>query len=241
MWAVFVNTIAIIIGTTIGLIVKKGISKELSDVIVKALGLCVIIIGIQGAIQETNALIMIISIIFGITIGELIKLDSHVNSGIDILATKFSKKHDHETNKENNDTTSSNLAEVIVSSSLIMSVGAMAIVGSLDAGLSADYALLYTKSLLDFITGIMLGASMGIGVYGSAVFTFVSQGIIVLLSGIVAPYLSDALILELSCTGSVMIVAIGLNMVNLTKFKVLNFVPAFLIVPFAYKLIKLML
>lgn len=125
------------------------------------------------------------------------------------------------------------IANAFVTSCLIMNVGAMVIVGSLVAGLAEDYTMLYTKSLLDFVSGIMLSAAMGIGVMGSAVFTLIFQGGIVLLAQYIAPFCSPLLIEELSHTGSLLILAIGLNMIGLTKFKVLNYVPALLVIPFA--------
>ena len=122
-------------------------------------------------------------------------------------------------------------------SCLIMNVGAMVIVGSLQAGLSHDYAMLYTKSLLDLVSGVMMAAAMGVGVMGSAAFTLVFQGSIVLLAQVIAPFMSEALIHELSCTGSLMILAIGFNMIGLTKFKVINFIPALLVVPLAVAIV----
>ena len=115
-----------------------------------------------------------------------------------------------------------------------MNVGAMVIVGSLNAGLRADFAMLYTKSLLDFVSGIMFTATMGIGVMGSAAFTFFFQGGIVLLAEYVSPFLSDELIAEISSTGCLLILAIGLNMLNLTKIKVLDYLPALLVAPVLY-------
>ena len=112
-----------------------------------------------------------------------------------------------------------------------MNVGAMVIVGSLNAGLREDFAMLYTKSLLDFIAGIMMSAVMGVGVMGSAGFTLVFQGGIVLLANYIAPYLSDAVISELNSTGCLIILALGLNMVGITKLKVINYLPALAIVP----------
>ena len=102
-----------------------------------------------------------------------------------------------------------------------------------EKGLGAGFDLLYTKSVLDFVSGIMMTAAMGVGVFGSALFTLVFQGAVVLLAGVIAPFMSDALILELSCTGSLMILATGLNMIEVTTFKILNLVPALLVVPLA--------
>ncbi|HAR79841.1 MAG TPA: DUF554 domain-containing protein, partial [Succinivibrionaceae bacterium] len=105
------------------------------------------------------------------------------------------------------------------------------------AGLSENYTMLYTKSLLDFISGIMLGAIMGIGVLGSAAFTLIFQGAIVLCAQLIAPFMSDLLISELSVTGCALILAIGLNMLKITSLKVLNYIPALLIVPLAIKIV----
>lgn len=120
-----------------------------------------------------------------------------------------------------------------------MNVGAMVIVGSLNAGLRADFAMLYTKSLLDFIAGIMMAAVMGIGVMGSGIFTLFFQGGIVLLAQYIAPFLSDQLVTEVSCTGSLLILALGLNMLEVTKIKVLNYLPALAVVPVVVTLMSL--
>ena len=129
-------------------------------------------------------------------------------------------------------------------------MGAMTIVGSLDAGLRGNFSMLYTKSLLDLISGIPMAAAMGVGVMGSALFTLVFQGGIVLLAEYIAPYLSETLIKELVCTGSLMILAIGVstgslmilaigfNMLGVTKLKVLNYLPGLLVVPLALKLMQ---
>ena len=199
---------------------KKGISKRASDAIMKALGLCTIVIGIQGAVEEANILIMIISVVIGVCIGESLDADTRINRMAERLTSHFASKGE-----------GAKIANAFVTSCLVMNVGAMVIVGSLDAGLRADFAMLYTKSLLDFIAGIMMAAVMGVGVMLSAGFTLVFQGGIVLLAQYIAPFLSEQIINELSCTGCLLILAIGLNMIEVTKIKVLNYIPALLVVP----------
>lgn len=220
MFAVIVNTIAILIGAAIGLLLRRGISQALSQQMLKALGLCTIVLGIQGALATSNILIMIISIAAGVLLGEMGDLDGKVNRFTEALLQKHTGTGQ-----------ASQIAEAFISSCLIMNVGAMVIVGSLDAGLRANYTMLYTKSLLDFISGIMLAATMGVGVMGSAVFTLLFQGAIVLGAEFIAPLMSDLLIGELSASGCVIILAIGLNMVGLTRFKLINYLPALAIVP----------
>lgn len=220
MFAVIVNSVAIAVGVFIGLVVKRGVPKEISDSLMQGLGVCTLLIGIQGAVVEKNILIMIISIVIGIFFGEMIDLDEKINRAADKMVSKFSKKNSEQ-----------DIGHAFVTSCLIMNVGAMVIVGSLNAGLIEDFTMLYTKSLLDFIAGIMLTAVMGIGVLGSAVFTFLFQGAIVIFAETLAPILSDAIITELNTVGSLIIMTLGLNMIGITKLKVINYLPALLVAP----------
>ena len=228
MFAVIVNTFAIIAGCSIGLLLRKGIPETMSDALMKGLGLCTVVIGIQGAVREQDILMLILSVIGGIFIGEAIDLDGKVNRGAERFLTKFRQTGN-----------ASRIVEAFVTSCLIMNVGAMVIVGSLNAGLSHDYAMLYTKSLLDFISGIMMGATLGIGVMGSAGFTLIFQGAIVLLAAYLAPFFTDALIAAINTTGCLMILAIGLNMLEMTKLRVINYLPSLLLVPVLLLLMKL--
>ena len=229
MFAVIVNTITILIGASVGLLLRKGLPESVSDAMMKGLGLCTVFIGIQGMIEEEYILVLILSTIVGIVIGELLDVDGHINRAAERLTSRFSGKGKGEGAK---------IAQAFVTSCLIMNVGAMTIVGSLDAGLRGNFSMLYTKSLLDLISGIPMAAAMGVGVMGSALFTLVFQGGIVLLAEYIAPYLSETLIKELVCTGSLMILAIGFNMLGITKLKVLNYLPGLLVVPLALKLMQ---
>ncbi len=221
MFAVWVNVAAIVLGTLVGLLLRRGISEALSDTLMKGLGLCTIVIGMKGTLAEENMLVLTVCIVTGIAIGETLDWDGHVNRFTERVAARFAGGEGEAVR----------IARAFITSCLIMNVGAMVIVGSLQAGLSHDYTMLYTKSLLDLVSGVMMAAAMGVGVMGSAAFTLVFQGSIVLLAQVIAPFMSDALIRELSCTGSLMILAIGFNMIGLTKFKVINFIPALLVVP----------
>lgn len=194
----------------------------------QALGICTVVIGAQGAVAEPNILIMIVSAVIGVFIGEWLDLDGRINRFTERLTSRFAGEGE-----------GARIANAFITSCLIMNVGAMVIVGSLNAGLRADFAMLYTKSLLDFIAGIMMAAVMGIGVMGSGLFTLFFQGGIVLLAQYIAPFLSDQLVTEVSCTGSLLILALGLNMLEVTKIKVLNYLPALAVVPVVVTLISL--
>lgn len=216
MTGVLVNVAAVIAGSLIGIFLKKGIPQRFSDSIMKAVALCVIYIGIDGCMQGNKTLVTIISMALGALIGELLKLDDGIN--------KLGKKLEDRVSK--NSSGEGNIARGFVTASLLFCVGAMSIVGSLESGINGNHQIIFSKSLLDFISSIIFTASMGIGVMFSAVFVFVYQGAITLLAQFVGPYLSDVVIAEMTCTGSLLIIALGLNMLGVTKLKVMNYIPA---------------
>lgn len=212
-----VNTVAVLIGGSIGLLLKKGFPERIADTLMKGVGLCVLYIGIDGCLSGNHPLTTIISAAVGALLGEILDLDGKVSR----LGNWLEQKVNKGTQQEGN-----NLAKGFVSASLLFCVGAMTIVGSLNSGLLGDHHMLYTKSLLDFISSIIFAASFGVGVLFSAIFVFVYQGAIALLAGVIAPLLTDVVIAEMTCIGSVLIMGIGLNMLGITKLKMMNYVPA---------------
>lgn len=221
MLGVIVNTLTVLIGSTIGLLCKKGIPERLSDAIMKAIGLCTLVIGITGVLSGENTLVLIIAMVLGVLIGELLDLDGKVNGLVEKVAAKTAGAGK-----------AAQISQGFITACLLFCIGAMTIVGSLNAGLKGDQEMLFTKSLLDFISSIMLSATLGIGVLFSAAFVLVFQGGIVLLAGVLEPLLSTAAINELTCAGSLMILALGLNILGITKLKVINYLPALVLVPF---------
>lgn len=219
MLGTIVNTIAVIIGAGIGMFLKKGIPEKLADTMMKGLGLCTLFLGISGSLDGQNSLILIISIVAGALIGEGIDLDAKLNQLGQWLENKFKSK----------DGGKVSIAEGFVSASLLFCVGAMTIVGSLQSGLQGNHEMLFNKSMLDFVAAIIFASTMGIGVMVSAAFVFVYQGAITLLAQWVAPILSDVVIAEMNCVGSVIIIGLALNILGITKLKVMNYVPAIFI------------
>lgn len=219
MLGTIVNTIAVIIGAGIGMFLKKGIPQRLSDTMMKGLGLCTLFLGISGSLDGQNSLIPIISIVVGALIGEGIDLDEKLNQLGNWLENRFKSK----------DGSKISVAEGFVSASLLFCVGAMTIVGSLQSGLQGNHEMLFNKSMLDFVAAIIFASTMGVGVMLSAAFVFVYQGAITLLAQWVAPVLSDVVIAEMNCVGSVIIIGIALNLLGITKLKVMNYVPAIFI------------
>lgn len=211
-----VNAIAVIIGGLIGLCLKKGLPKRLSEAVMAGVALCTVYIGISGCLKGQNPLITVISIAVGAIVGTLLDLDGKLNSLGDKVEGKFNK----------NSGEKMSLAQGFVSASLLFCVGAMAIMGALQSGLTGDNQTLYTKSLLDFISSIVFASSMGVGVLLSAIVIIIYQGGIALLSGIVSPLLSDSAVAEMTCAGSILLIGLGLNLLGVTKIKIMNYIPA---------------
>jgi len=218
MLGTIVNAAAVAAGTLLGLLLKKGIPDRLQDIIMKGVALCVLLIGISGALKGQNTLIAILSMVIGAIIGELIDIDRRLNTLGQWIEKKFSKGGGEQT-----------VAKAFVTSSLLFCVGAMAIVGSLQSGLTGDHEMIYTKSMLDGISSIVFASSLGFGVIFSVAAIFLYQGSIVLLAQWVAPLLSDTVIAEMTCVGSLIIIGLGLNMLGITKLKVANYLPGLLL------------
>ena len=213
MIGTLVNTLAAVVGGLLGSLLKKGIPERFADLVQKGLALCVLYIGIKGSLVGTNTLVTILSLVLGAILGELLNIDGAIERLGAWAQRKLSKG-------------GSRLGEGFVTASLLFCVGSMAVVGSLQSGLTGNHETIFTKSMLDFVSAIILASSLGLGVCLSGAFVLVYQGAIVLLARWAAPVLSDYVVAEMSCAGSLLIVALGLNMLGITKLKVGNLLPA---------------
>lgn len=230
MAGVLVNTLTVLLGSTVGLLLKKGIPEKISKAVMTAIGLCTVYIGIDGALDGSNTIVLIISMVLGTAVGSLLDIDRGINA-VGRLIEKKMKKKDGE----------ASVSEGFMTASLLFCVGAMTIVGSLNAGLSGDNELLFTKSILDLISSCLLASTLGIGVMFAAAFVLVFQGGLVLLAQLLSGVLTDeAMIAEITCAGSVIIIGLGLNLIGITKIKVANMLPAILFAPFVYLLVGLL-
>ena len=192
----------------------------MKDTVMKGIGLTVIILGLQMGMQSNNFLLVIISIAVGAVLGEIGKLDDQLTKAGNWLEKRFARK--------------TNISQGFITATLIFCVGAMAVVGALDSGLRGDHSILYTKSLLDGFTAIILTSTLGSGVLFSSIPIFLYQGTIALFASqinrIIPADLLDLFIQEITATGGVMILAIGLNLTGITHIKVANLLPALLVV-----------
>lgn len=222
MIGVIVNSVTVILGGLIGLLFKKGIPERVSQATMTGLGACVAIIGLSGALQGENTLILIASTVIGVILGTLLDIDGAVNKVGQAVERKFKNGKDNQT---------VSIAEGFVSATLLFCVGAMAVTGSLQAGLTGDNSVLFTKAALDMVSAIMLTASLGVGVLLSSVPLLVYQGGLALLAGVISPLLSASATTEMTCAGSLIIILIGTNLMGITKIKVADFLPAIIIAP----------
>ena len=228
MLGVLINVITVIIGSSIGLLFKKGIPEKVSHAAMVGLGACTVYIGITGSLSGENVLILIAAVVLGAIIGTLLNIDGGISALAEKVETKFKK-----------DGSNVSIAEGIISATLLFCVGSMTVTGSIQAGLTGDNSVLITKAMLDLVSSMMLASSLGIGVLLSAVAVFVIQGGLVLLAGMLAPVMSVSAINEMTCAGSILIIMIGTNLMGITKIKVADYLPAILFAPVIYNLTPL--
>ncbi len=216
MIGVLANVATVIIGSMIGLLIKKGLSERIAAAMTTATALAVIYIGIDGMMSGEKTLVLVLSLVMGGMLGTLLNLDGRLES----LASKAEKSFNGGGTKT---------AEGFVSATLLFCVGAMTVVGALQSGLSGNHEMQFTKAILDFVSSIVLSSTLGAGVMLAALSVFAVQGSIVILARAIEPFLSASAIAEMTCVGSVLILALALNMLGITKIKLMNFVPSIFI------------
>ena len=208
------NAVCIFLGGALGLLIKKGIPERVNDCVMKGLGLCVCYVGISGSLKGENVVIAILSMALGAIIGSGIDIDGNLNKAGKAIERKFIKNSDGK------------FAEAFISFSLLVCVGAMAIVGSLESGLNLNHDTLVAKSIIDGISAIVVASTMGVGVIFSGICVFVYEGLLTIFASFMTGVLSETVINEITCVGSLIILAIGLNMMKITNIKIGNYLPA---------------
>jgi len=213
-----VNTLGILAGGAVGLLIHKllhrGIPERFSDAIIKAIALAVICIAFGGILDGSNTLVTIFSLVLGAILGEWMDIDGRIQSLSTKLESRFAKGNN------------STFSQGVMTANLLFCVGTMAIKGSLDSGLINDHATLYAKSIMDTISACLFASSLGVGVLFSSAAVFIYQGSITLLATVAAPFLSDVVIAEMNTVGSLLLFGLSLNLLGVTKLKLMNYIPA---------------
>ena len=217
MLGTIANCCAIICGGIVGLFIKDKMTDKISQTIMNGLALCVLYIGISGTLEGENTLMTIVCMAIGALIGELIDIDKLIIKTGDNIESKFKKEDDSD---------KISISQGFVSATLLFCVGAMAIVGSLQSGLSNNHEVLFAKSILDGIVSIIFATSLGIGVMFSSISVFLYQGAITLGASFLSGILNDSVINLMSTTGSLLIIGLGLNMLKVTNIKIANLLPS---------------
>jgi hypothetical protein len=209
---VLANSAAVGLGSLLGVFFKNRFNKKIIDTVMNGMGLCVLYVGISGSLKGKNILVVIAAIAIGGIIGEIIDIDDKLRKFGVAMEIKFSSDKDK---KES-------LVVGFLISTMVVCVGAMAIVGSLQSGLIGNHEVLYAKAFIDLFVVLAMSATMGIGVFFSAFMILFYEGAIVLFAGIISPFLSAVVIDEITCAGSLVIMDIRLNILGITKIKVAN-------------------
>mgnify|MGYP000342661044 FL=1 len=212
---VLINAAAVAVGGVLGTLGGRLMPEKMKQTVLAATGLVSIGIGISGAIGSSNQLIPILSLVIGSVIGELLHIEDGVTRAGDWLQKRFGK--------------SGSITEGFVTGSLVFAAGAMAVMGSLESGLKNDHTILMTKSVIDMAGSVAFAGSLGIGVAFSALSILVLEGTVTLLASLLTGVLTDAVITEISVTGSLIIIGVGLNVLGLTKLRIMNMTPALLL------------
>ena len=212
---VLINAAAVVVGGVLGTLGGRLMPEKMKQTVLAATGLVSIGIGISGAIGSSNQLIPILSLVIGSVIGELLHIEDGVTRAGDWLQKRFGK--------------SGSITEGFVTGSLVFAAGAMAVMGALESGLKNDHTILMTKSVIDMAGSVAFAGSLGIGVAFSALSILGLEGTVTLLASLLTGVLTDAVITEISVTGSLIIIGVALNVLGLTKLRIMNMTPALLL------------
>lgn len=213
MTGTVVNVGAIIGGAMVGVIVKKGIPERYKDTIMQGMSMAIMVIGLQMALQSKNLLVVVLSLVLGAITGEMLRIEDRLASLGTWMEGKIGNKK-------------GDFARAFVTASLVYCIGAMAILGSIQDGVAGNPTTLYIKSLLDGVTSIVFASTMGIGVAFSAIPVLIYQGTITFLAQYLQTILTQPVILEMTATGGVLILGIGIKIMGLKDIKVGNLLPA---------------
>ena len=225
MLGTIVNTLAIIVGSLLGIVFRGGIPKKYQVTIMQAISLAVILIGLKMAFKTDAILLVIFSLVIGSLFGEFLRIEERLENLGKKLENRFSKD------------ANSGIAKGFVVASLVFCVGSMAIVGSMESGLTGNHQTLFAKSALDGLTSIIFASTLGIGVLFSSISVFVYQGFITMTASLMKPFLIPPVINQMSGVGGLLIMAIGINLLEIKIIKVGNMLPA-IFIPLIYYMLK---
>lgn len=222
MFGTTVNGIVVLVSGLLGCFIKKAIPEKIEKPIMDMVGISVTLIALlgffftaltieNGAIKSNGEIMMLVCLVLGMAVGEILRIDDRLNAFGQKIETKAGVD---------------GFAKGFVNASLLFCVGAMAIFGALKDGISGDSSVLLVKSMIDAITAFILSTSLGIGVAFSGISVFLYQGAIAMMATYIQPFVTDAMMMNICTVGYAIVFMIGTNMLNLTKIKLANTLPA---------------
>ncbi len=223
MQGTLINTMAIIMGSLVGVGLKGGIPDQYKETVIGAIGLSVLLIGAKSALQTDALLLVIVSLALGSLAGEMLRIENRLEHLGRLIGRRLAGSEE-------------GVANAFVTASLVFCVGAMAVVGSLESGLTGNHQTLYAKSLLDGVTSIVFASTLGIGVVFSALAVLIYQGGITLSAAYLKPFLTPTVIEQMTAVGGLLILAIGFNILGFKRLRIGNMLPA-IAIPLIYDLI----
>jgi hypothetical protein len=227
MLGTIVNALAILAGSLVGLLFTRGIPDNYKEIVMNGVGLAVVLIGLKSALVSDNLMVVIFSVIIGALLGEFLKIETHLeNMGNRLEKAVVSRSSD-----------TRSFARGFVTASLVFCVGSMAIIGSLESGLTGNHQTLFAKSILDGVTSIIFASALGIGVAFSSIAVFLYQGSITIMAFFLKNFLVPETIGQMTSVGGLLILAIGLNLLKITTIKVGNLLPG-IFLPLLYFMIR---
>lgn len=212
----FINIVAVLIGGVVGLLLNKNFPQKVQQIVFQGIGLCTLLIGMQMALQVKDPLILIFSILIGGIFGEIARLEERIETLSTMLKKSVGSRDE-------------GFTQGLVTAFLIFCIGSMTIVGALNEGISGDRSLLLTKSVLDGFTAIALASTYGLGVLFSVIPMLIFQGGLTLFASQFGGLFGQTLLLQLTATGGILILGIGINLLELKRIKVVNLLPSLLI------------
>ncbi len=221
MIGTIVNAAAVAVAGAVGLGIRRHLPEKITDIVFQALGLMTVVIGVKMALEVQDILLGVISLVVGSAAGQWI--------GIDVRLERFSEWLRRRTGKVG-DGSQGRFTEGFVTATMLFCIGSMAIIGSIEDGMGNTPTLLYTKSVMDAASALILAATLGVGVIFSAVPILVYQGMLTLMASMLMRWMSDAMIADMTGVGGVMIIGLGVNLLRIKEIKVANMLPALVVI-----------
>ena len=216
MQGTYVNAVAVVLGSLVGMILRGRFPEKIKDMVFQGIGLVTLFIGFQMSLKTSNLVILFFSILIGAIIGEAVNIEKHIEGFGDFVKSKLGSKEDK-------------FVEGFITAFLIFCMGSMTIIGSIEDGLNGNPSILYAKSMLDCFASISLASVLGVGVLFSAIPLLLYQGGITLLASLSKAFFTEAVINELSASGGIILIGLGINILEIKTIRVANLLPSLVI------------